>query len=60
MKPWLTDEEIKELTGRTKLSAQRRVLIRNHIPFREVDGRPVVLRESLGITSPDRPRVRKL
>jgi hypothetical protein len=61
MRPWLSDAELRDLTGRVKPSAQRLVLARNSIPFRVIDGRPVVLRESLGIIPPPpRPRVRKL
>ena len=44
---WLSEAQLQELTRRTKPSAQRRVLDLAGIPYRLVDGRPVVLLSDL-------------
>lgn len=42
---FLTHDEVRELTGRTRYHAQRRVLTAMRIDFRaRPDGRPLVLR----------------
>lgn len=40
---WLSDAQLRQYTRRQKPSAQRRVLDDAGIPYRMVDGRPVVL-----------------
>ena len=70
---WLIDNQVAELTRRKRPSAQIRLLAESGIPFDVVDGRPVVLKESLShrekpkgklILAPldeeDRPKVRHL
>lgn len=44
---WLSDEEIRVMTRRVKPSAQKRVLEGDGIPYRMVDGRPMVLRSDV-------------
>lgn len=43
----LSKTEMRELTQREKFSAQRRVLLQIHLPFRELpNGRPIVARKT--------------
>jgi len=44
---WLTDKQLEALTRRKRPSAQAQVLLEAGIPFDMVDGRPVVLKDSL-------------
>lgn len=44
---WLSDKQVMKLTRRKRPSAQRRVLVEAGIPFDMVDGRPMVLKDSL-------------
>lgn len=48
---WLSEQQLAEYTRRTKPSAQRKVLDRALIPYRLVDGRPVVLVSDLSPTA---------
>lgn len=44
---WLTERQIARLTRRKRPSAQAEVLREAGIPYQMVDGRPVVLKDSL-------------
>lgn len=44
---WLTDNELERLTRRKRPKAQAEVLRRAGIPYTMVDGRPVVLKDSM-------------
>ena len=44
---WLTDKQVAELTRIKRSSAHIWVLAESGIPFDVVEGRPVVLKESL-------------
>ena len=44
---WLTDKEVERLTRRKRPSAQAQVLREAGIPYSMVDGRPIVLKDSL-------------
>lgn len=55
---WLSDKEVAEYTRRVKPSAQRKVLDRAGIPYKWVDGRPVVLRSDIGHSDRSRKAVR--
>lgn len=56
---WLTDEEVEALTRRQRPTAQARVLLQSGIPFRMVDGRPIV-EKGIVVKSEPRPQVRHL
>lgn len=56
MTPWLTPDEVTELTALTHWSAQCRALARMGIPFRpNAAGRPLVERTAV-LTSSGTPR----
>lgn len=58
---FLTDEELVKLTGRSRPSAQRRILKYLDIPFRvRPDGKPVVMEADLHATAKERPRAPRL
>lgn len=44
---WLTERQIARLTRRKRPTAQAEVLREAGIPYQMVDGRPVVLKDSL-------------
>lgn len=44
---WLTEKQVERLTRRKRPSAQAEVLREAGIPYSMVDGRPVVLKDSL-------------
>jgi hypothetical protein len=44
---WLTERQIARLTRRKRPTAQAEVLREAGIPYHMVDGRPVVLKDSL-------------
>jgi hypothetical protein len=44
---WLTDKQLESLTRRKRPRAQAQVLREAGIPYDMVDGRPVVLKDSL-------------
>lgn len=54
---WLSEQQLAELTRRSKAGAQRKVLEQAGIPYRLVDGRPVVLLSDLQQTRGRRERV---
>ena len=56
---YLSDKEIKKLTRRKQGPAQARVLMESNIPFRMVDGRPVVRKDwdAQNMTPPE-PKLR--
>lgn len=54
---WLTEAEVAALTRRKRPSAQMRELVRSGIPFRVVDGRPIVVERDLSTTE---KRVKRL
>lgn len=57
--PWLTAEELKELTGRKRWSAQARALARMGIPFQpSAQGRPLVERSRV-LTEQTAPKTRR-
>ena len=51
---WLTDKQLESLTRRKRPRAQAQVLREAGIPYDMVDGRPVVLKDSL--SRRERPR----
>jgi hypothetical protein len=58
MSPWLSPEEVEELTDRKRWSAQCRALAGMGIPFRpNAVGRPLVERTAV-LSGPKRERVR--
>ena len=58
---WLSDDQLKEYTKRTRVDAQCKVLNDAQIPYRMVAGRPIVMLADIGQSvQPARPRVRKL
>lgn len=44
---WLTDKQLEALTRRKRPRAQAQVLREAGIPYNMIDGRPVVLKDSL-------------
>ena len=44
---WLTEKQVRRLTGKRRPSAQIRVLEESRIQFRVVDGRPIVPRSEI-------------
>lgn len=60
MTTWLTDPELRFLTNRRRPSAQARVLRAAGIPFRMIDGRPIVERGAVVASQDSRPQVRIL
>ena len=56
---WLNEQQVADLTRRKRPSAQMRVLAESGIPFRQVDGRPIVEAANVVISAPQ-PKVRHL
>lgn len=55
---WLSEQQLQDLTRRVQRSAQVRVLDKAGIPYRLVDGRPVVLLSDLPVGSRRKSEVR--
>jgi hypothetical protein len=53
---WLSDKEVARLTRKKRPSAQIRVLVDAGIPFRVVDGRPIVVETHVSPESDKRVR----
>lgn len=53
---WLSDKEVARLTRKKRPSAQIRVLVDAGIPFRVVDGRPIVVETHVSPASDKRVR----
>lgn len=60
--PWLSEDQVADLTKRKRPADQIKVLVRDGVPFITVAGRPVVMVSDLSpvAQSPARPQVRKL
>lgn len=59
MTPWLTEEELRTMTGYLRPSAQRRWLVKAGVPFcPRPDGSIVVFRADLGGRSMDTVKVK--
>ncbi len=56
---WLTETQVESLTNRKRPSAQARVLKDAGIPYRLVDGRPIVVDKDVAPSEPRFQRVRK-
>lgn len=50
---WLSEKELRQITGRKRPSAQIRVLEESRIQFRVVNGRPIVPRSEIDHTRAD-------
>ena len=50
---WLSEKELRQITGRKRPSAQIRVLEESRIRFRVVNGRPIVPRSEIDQTQAD-------
>jgi hypothetical protein len=57
---WLTEKELERLTRRKRPSAQAQVLREAGIPYRMVDGRPIVVDKDVSANDTRFQRVRKL
>lgn len=44
---WLSEKEVEKLTRRKRPKAQEEVLRKAGIPYNMVDGRPIVLKDSM-------------
>lgn len=53
---WLSPTQLIDLTGKKRPSAQMRELARSGIPFKVVNGRPVVVPDALYEEMSRRPR----